>query len=480
MPRSLYSLVALLIWANIFAVSCKPRSDVQTTSSPQKTAARRKTPPSVPGLKALAEIPVTVDPVSPQCANPPNAIVAENCLPGQPPSVWDVPANDPANNGFTMKYSYAPGETVDFKMRSTRGVTLKIFRMGYYRGLGGRLIATIATTPAGPLTQPDCSMGLPARFVRCDNWSTSAQWAIPASQVSGVYMARMEFADGTAGSLIPFLIRNENRAADILLQTSDANWQAYNWFGGISTYEREGFVPPPPGEPGMTPRASYLRPLAADASLPGSSRNWHFNFFGDHFPAIRWFEKQGYNVNYIACKDTANPLKLPYLKAHKVFVIGDISRVPDGVRKVIQETTRYLAENTGLTLTLAVSYGGRAELVRATREIAAMAAEGSISLDQIDASLIEKNLYTAGLPEVDLVIRTSGELRVSNFLLWQIAYAELYFSPVFWPDFTTAVYADALIDYLRRRRRFGLTDDQIPSEPVTGLSPRISQELPPC
>jgi undecaprenyl diphosphate synthase len=161
-------------------------------------------------------------------------------------------------------------------------------------------------------------------------------------------------------------------------------------------------------------------------------------------------------------------------------VIGDISRVPDGVRKVIQETTRYLAENTGLTLTLAVSYGGRAELVRATREIAAMAAEGSISLDQIDASLIEKNLYTAGLPEVDLVIRTSGELRVSNFLLWQIAYAELYFSPVFWPDFTTAVYADALIDYLRRRRRFGLTDDQIPSEPVTGLSPRISQELPPC
>jgi hypothetical protein len=280
MPRCLYSLISLLIWANIFAVSCKPRSDVQTTSSPQKTAARRKTPPTVPGLKALAEIPVTVDPVSPQCANPPNAIVAENCLPGQPPSVWDVPANDPANNGFTMKYSYAPGETVDFKMRSTRGVTLKIFRMGYYRGLGGRLIATIATTPAGPLTQPDCSMELPARFVRCDNWSTSAQWAIPASQVSGVYMARMEFADGTAGSLIPFLIRNENRSADILLQTSDANWQAYNWFGGISTYEREGFAPPPPGEPGMTPRASYLRPLAADASLPGSSRNWHFNFLG--------------------------------------------------------------------------------------------------------------------------------------------------------------------------------------------------------
>ena len=117
--------------------------------------------------------------------------------------------------------------------------------------------------------------------------------------------------------------------------------------------------------------------------------------------------------------------------------------------------------NTRLTLTLALSYGSREELVNAVRIISDKVKNNIISLDAIDDSIINEHLYTQNLPDVDLLIRTSGEHRISNFLLWQIAYAELYFTDVLWPDFKEQDLYEAIISYQKRERRFGKTSEQI-------------------
>ena len=114
-----------------------------------------------------------------------------------------------------------------------------------------------------------------------------------------------------------------------------------------------------------------------------------------------------------------------------------------------------------MTLTLALSYGAREELIHAVKEIALKVKNNLISEDNIDESIINKHLYTHNLPDVDLLIRTSGEQRISNFLLWQIAYAELYFTEVLWPDFTEDQLYTALLSYQNRERRFGKTSEQI-------------------
>ena len=114
-----------------------------------------------------------------------------------------------------------------------------------------------------------------------------------------------------------------------------------------------------------------------------------------------------------------------------------------------------------MTLTLALSYGAREELVNAVKNISENVKNNIISLEKIDESLINKHLYTHDLPDVDLLIRTSGEQRISNFLLWQIAYAELYFTPVYWPDFREKHLYEAIIAYQKRERRFGKTSEQL-------------------
>jgi undecaprenyl diphosphate synthase len=141
-------------------------------------------------------------------------------------------------------------------------------------------------------------------------------------------------------------------------------------------------------------------------------------------------------------------------------VIGDSSRFSPALRKLIDETRELLADNTGLILNVALSYGGRAEITRATRAIAEMVAQGQVSPSEITPDMIAGHLDTAGLPDPDLVIRTSGESRISNFLLWQAAYAEFYFTPVLWPDFSRHEFAKALGDFYSRERRFGLTGAQ--------------------
>jgi undecaprenyl diphosphate synthase len=139
----------------------------------------------------------------------------------------------------------------------------------------------------------------------------------------------------------------------------------------------------------------------------------------------------------------------------RLEAIGQIWRLPEAVQEQLEKTKAALAKNNGLTLVLALSYGGRTELVEATRAIAAKVKSGQLDPAEINERVISEHLYTRHSPDPDLMIRTSGEMRVSNFLLWQISYAELVVTQTLWPDFRKAQFFEALEEYARRHRRFG-------------------------
>lgn len=139
----------------------------------------------------------------------------------------------------------------------------------------------------------------------------------------------------------------------------------------------------------------------------------------------------------------------------QVRAIGDLTQLPENVQKVIQDAAERTQNNTGTILNIAVNYGGRQELVRATQQIAQAVAAGEFAPEAITDELFAKYLYTPDYPEVELLIRTSGEERVSNFLLWQIAYAEFYFTETLWPDFNAAEFYEAIYAYQNRDRRKG-------------------------
>ncbi len=142
-------------------------------------------------------------------------------------------------------------------------------------------------------------------------------------------------------------------------------------------------------------------------------------------------------------------------------VIGNRSDLPDDINETLEDAMRKTAANTGMVLTLALSYGARQELTRAAARLAAEAVAGRLSPEDITTELFESYLDTGGLPDPDFLIRTSGEMRISNFLLWQLAYTELYFTDTNWPDFTINELNKALADYQSRERRFGKTSDQL-------------------
>jgi len=145
----------------------------------------------------------------------------------------------------------------------------------------------------------------------------------------------------------------------------------------------------------------------------------------------------------------------------QLLAIGHLHRLPAPVRAGLQAVCAATAQNTGLKLVLALSYGGRAEIVDAVRRVAARVAVGELAPSEIDEATISAHLYTAGLPDPDLLVRTSGELRLSNFLLWQVAYAELYVTDVLWPDFREPHLIDAFRAFTARERRFGKTGQQL-------------------
>jgi undecaprenyl diphosphate synthase len=146
----------------------------------------------------------------------------------------------------------------------------------------------------------------------------------------------------------------------------------------------------------------------------------------------------------------------------RVLAVGDTSRLPAPVRRVLADTVKLTAANQSLTVALALSYGGRQDMVEAARRIAIAAAAGRIRPEQIDEQMVQRELMTGGIPDPDLLIRTSGELRVSNFFLFQLAYTELYFTDTLWPDFRERDLLGALLSYQSRERRFGIVDQPSP------------------
>lgn len=145
----------------------------------------------------------------------------------------------------------------------------------------------------------------------------------------------------------------------------------------------------------------------------------------------------------------------------RLRAIGQLDRLPRHVAQLLAAAEEATAGNQGLTLTLALSYGARAELVDACRVLARDVSSGQLAPDDIDEAAIEARLYTAGTPSPDLLIRTSGEMRLSNFLLWQLAYTELYVTDVMWPDFDREALTEAFRDYALRHRRYGKTASQV-------------------
>lgn len=145
----------------------------------------------------------------------------------------------------------------------------------------------------------------------------------------------------------------------------------------------------------------------------------------------------------------------------KLRIIGDVDRLSESVRKRLQETINETSKCTGLNLVVALSYSARWEIAEATRKIGNDIKLGKLDPDSVNESKIEQYLSTAGIPDPELMIRTSGELRISNFLLWQLAYTELYFTDILWPDFGKESFYEAIIDYQKRERRFGKTSEQV-------------------
>lgn len=145
----------------------------------------------------------------------------------------------------------------------------------------------------------------------------------------------------------------------------------------------------------------------------------------------------------------------------RLRVVGDLGRIPENVRVKIEETVEHTSKNSTMTLVIALSYSSRWEITKAVREISAKVKEGKLKEEEITEDTINNNLVTNFMPDPDLMIRTGGELRISNYLLWQLAYSELYFCDTYWPDFDEEDLHNAIIDYQTRQRRYGKTEAQV-------------------
>jgi hypothetical protein len=244
-----------------------------------------------------------------------NPVACENTKAGDDPSTWDVDgAGDSTIQGFATQMSVNKGTTISFKIKSaTTNYTIDILRLGYYGGLGARRQATsVAHTGS---TQPACltnSTGL----VDCGNWSTSASWAVPSTAVSGVYIALLRRTDTGGRSQIVFVVRDDASTSPVMLQTSDATWQAYNTYGGNSLYQCTTANCPPdnPSTYYAAHKVSYNRPF--NTAEDDAGRSWLFS--GAEYPMLRFLERSGYNMTYTSSIDTE--VRGSLIKNHKLFI----------------------------------------------------------------------------------------------------------------------------------------------------------------
>ncbi len=230
------------------------------------------------------------------CAAPANAIVAENCKPGSPPSQWQVSGTGDASiQGFATEMSVNRGGTIRFKVKTpARNYRFDIYRLGWYGGRGARKVATVNPSATLPQNQPNCLTQASTGLIDCGNWAVSGSWKVPAGAVSGIYIARLVRADTGGASHIVFVVRDDAGTHDMLFQTSDTTWQAYNSYGGSSLYT--GGIGTGAGR---AYKVSYNRPFNTRAVAGG--QDWLFHA---EVPMVRWLEANGYDLSYISGIDT--------------------------------------------------------------------------------------------------------------------------------------------------------------------------------
>lgn len=240
-------------------------------------------------------------------------VACENTLPGSPESQWSVTGiGDSSIQGFATQMSVNVGETITFKVKTTAQFRFDIFRLGYYQGNGARKVAS--AIPGITSNQPACQTFSDTGLIDCGNWSVSGSWTVPATAVSGVYIARPVRTDTGGASWIPFVVRNDAATSKILVQTSDQTWQAYNTYGGNSLYQCT--VACPPGSPvgyKAAFKVSYNRPF--NSALDDQGRSW---LPYAEIPMIRFLEANGYDTAYTASIDVATRPSL--VKNSKIFI----------------------------------------------------------------------------------------------------------------------------------------------------------------
>src|SRR6266850_1592117 len=237
------------------------------------------------------------------CILPKNPIEAENCLPGSPLSEWYVVGAGSANiQGFSTDISVNPGQTVYFKIKTdARAYLINIYRLGYYQGADARKVATVLPSVPLPQTQPPCLTNNSTGLTDCGNWAISASWAVPVTATSGVYYALLTRPDTGDASPVIFVVRNDSSHSDLLVQTSDPTWHAYNDYGGSSLYT---------GPSTAAYKVSYNRPF----NVP----NGYTWLFTAEYPMLRWLEANGYDVTYSTGLDTDRNGQL--ITQHKIFM----------------------------------------------------------------------------------------------------------------------------------------------------------------
>jgi len=255
-----------------------------------------------------------------------NPISLENAQTGD--ANWDLAGNagDPTIQGFATNISVNQGETVTFKVNTpSNSYRLEIYRLGYYGGLGARKVATVFPSVTLPQTQPACFTDNGTGLVDCGNWAASASWASTGA-VSGIYVAKLVRIDTGGASHIVFVVRDDARKADVIVQTSDTTWQAYNRYGGTSLY----CAPLGTGAtnagtayagscPNRATKVSYNRPFDTRAL---DARSF---LFSAEYPMVRWLEANGYNMKYWAGVDTDRrgaDLVSPTLKPNAFLSVG--------------------------------------------------------------------------------------------------------------------------------------------------------------
>ncbi len=262
------------------------------------------------------------------CAAPANAVVAENCLPGNPASEWDISgAGSSTIQGFATDISVNRGTRISFKVSTpASSYRYDIYRMGYYGGLGARQVATVLPSVPLPQSQPSCINQAATGLIDCGNWAVSGYWDVPAGATSGIYFARLVRTDGSsAASHIVFIVRDDASRSDLLFQTADTTWQAYNNYGGNSLYV---------GSPaGRAYKVSYNRPFNTRAVDGG--QDWVFNA---EYPMVRWLEANGYDVSYISGIDTDRSGSL--LLNHRVFLSVGHDEYWSGAQRTNVEAAR--------------------------------------------------------------------------------------------------------------------------------------------